>query len=154
MSVSQESIRQYEQTLLQQAEVLALGLAGLKSSDPARAQHVLSQIVERLEGIVGPSEPGAVERARPFVVASRKDEASSSRAGDEIEEFILDILADSPRGLSVQDIVSRMDEAQLSIRRQTLVVRLHRMEHAGKLAAIAHGHYALSEVERGRRRSM
>lgn len=147
MSVSQESLRQYEQSLLQQADLLAMSLAGLKSNDAARAEHVLSQIVDRLEAVIGRAPHGAEnERPRPFVVASKP-------AGDDIEEFILDILADSPRGLSVQDIVSRMDEAQLTIKRQTLVVRLHRMEHAGKLAAIAHGHYALSEAERGRRRS-
>jgi len=152
MSVSLESIRQFEQTLLQQAEGLALGLAGLRTSDPGRADHLLEQIVSRLERVAKPgitvpaADDSSADRPRPFVVASRT-------GGDDIEEFILDILADSPRGLSVQDIVSRMDEAQLSIKRQTLVVRLHRMEHAGKLAAIAHGHYALSEAERGRRRS-
>lgn len=147
MSVSLESVRQFEQNLLQQTEVLALGLAGLRTADASRADQLLSQIMERLQTVVG-HEAGAAgaERPRPFVVASRGP-------GDDIEEFILDILADSPRGLSVQDIVGRMDEAQLSMKRQTLVVRLHRMEHAGKLAAIAHGHYGLSDGERSRRRS-
>lgn len=147
MSVSLESVRQFEQNLLQQTEVLALGLAGLRSADAVRADQLLAQIIERLQTIVGQEAGSAgAERPRPFVVASRS-------SGDEIEEFILDILADSPRGLSVQDIVGRMDEAQLSMKRQTLVVRLHRMEHAGKLATIAHGHYGLSEGERSRRRS-
>jgi hypothetical protein len=147
MSVSLESVRQFEQNLLQQTEVLALGLAGLRSADPSRADQLVSQIIERLQTIVGQeSSVPTGERPRPVVVASRG-------SGDEIEEFILDILADSPRGLSVQDIVSRMDEAQLPMKRQTLVVRLHRMEHAGKLATIARGHYGLSEVELVRRRS-
>jgi len=147
MSVSLESVRQFEQNLLQQTEVLALGLAGLRSADSSRADQLLSQIIERLQTVVGHEVAvAAAERPRPVVVASRG-------SGDEIEEFILDILADSPRGLSVQDIVSRMDEAQLPIKRQTLVVRLHRMEHAGKLATIAHGHYGLSEGERVRRRA-
>ncbi|HMK79386.1 MAG TPA: hypothetical protein VK438_07030 [Xanthobacteraceae bacterium] len=147
MSVSLESVRQFEQNLLQQTEVLALGLAGLRSADAARADQLLSQIIERLQGVVGHNEVAAgAERPRPFVVAARAP-------SDEVEAFILDILADSPRGLSVQDIVSRMDEAQLPMKRQTLVVRLHRMEHAGKLATIAHGHYGLSEAERSRRRS-
>jgi hypothetical protein len=148
MSVSLESVRQFEQNLLQQTEVLALGLAGLRSADSARADQLLSQIIERLQTVGGQEASVAAtgERPRPVVVASRS-------SGDEIEEFILDILADSPRGLSVQDIVSRMDEAQLPMKRQTLVVRLHRMEHAGKLATIAHGHYGMSEVERIRRRA-
>jgi hypothetical protein len=147
MSVSLESVRQFEQNLLQQTEILALGLAGLRSADSARADQLLSQIIERLQTVIGHEVTvAAAERPRPFVVASRG-------SGDEIEEFILDILADSPRGLSVEDIVSRMDEAQLPMKRQTLVVRLHRMEHAGKLATIARGHYGLSEVELVRRRS-
>src|SRR5690349_8372502 len=105
MSVSLESVRQFEQNLLQQTEVLALGLAGLRSADAARADQLLAQIIERLQTVVGHEAGSAgAERPRPFVVASRS-------AGDEIEEFVLDILADSPRGLSVQDIVSRMDEA-------------------------------------------
>ena len=66
---------------------------------------------------------------------------------------ILDILAENPLGLSVQEIVDHLDEAQLEIKRRTLVVRLHRMVHAGKLASRAHGHYALSEAERTRRRA-
>jgi hypothetical protein len=85
------------------------------------------------------------ERSQPKLVASR--------ATDDIEEFILEILADSPRGLSVQEIVDRLDEADVEIKRQTLVVRLHRMVQAGKLSSRAHGHYSLSEAEHGRRRS-
>ena len=57
-----------------------------------------------------------------------------------------------PRG-DTQDFVDRFDEAQLAIRRQTLVVRLHRMVQSGRLASVAHGHYALSEAERVRRSS-
>jgi hypothetical protein len=86
---------------------------------------------------------GQSERRQPFLVASR----------DEIEQFILENFADSPLGLSVQDIVDRLAEANLDIKRQTLVVRLHRMVAAGKLASRAHGHYILSEAEHGRRRS-
>jgi DNA-binding IclR family transcriptional regulator len=78
----------------------------------------------------------------------------ASRGGaEDIEDFILDILAENPLGLSVQEIVDHLDEAQLEIKRRTLVVRLHRMVHAGKLASRAHGHYALSEAERTRRRA-
>jgi DNA-binding transcriptional regulator PaaX len=78
---------------------------------------------------------------QPVLVSSRLG------AGDEVEEFILDNLATSPSGLSVQEIVDRFNEAEIEIKRKTLVVRLHRMEHAGKLMSRAHGHYSLSEVE-------
>jgi hypothetical protein len=154
MTWSQDAIRLYEQDLLQKADMLAIGLRGLRSADPARADQLLTQISERLEGAVmrdiaavPAGEPAvAVERQRPLLVASRG-------GSEDIEDFILDILADNPLGLSVQEIVDHLDEAQLDMKRRTLVVRLHRMVHAGKLASRAHGHYALSEAERTRRRA-
>ena len=65
----------------------------------------------------------------------------------------MDILGETPTGMSVQDIVNDLAEAQLDIKRQTLVVRLHRMVRAGKLSPLTHGHYVLSEAERVRRRA-
>ena len=154
MAWSQDAIRLYEQDLLQKADMLAIGLKGLRSADPARAAQVLTAISERLEGAAlrdtvptHAGEPAAPpERQRPLLVASRG-------GAEDIEDFILDILAENPLGLSVQEIVDHLDEAQLEIKRRTLVVRLHRMVHAGKLASRAHGHYALSEAERTRRRA-
>lgn len=58
-----------------------------------------------------------------------------------------------PPGLSVQDLVDSLDDAQLEIKRKTLVVRLHRMVQAGRLAPQGHGNYTLSEAERSRRRA-
>jgi hypothetical protein len=155
MTWSQDAIRLYEQDLLQKADMLAIGLKGLRAADPARAAAALSAISERLEGAVlrdgaPPVQAGEaavpLERQRPLLVASRG-------ASEDIEDFILDILAENPLGLSVQEIVDHLDEAQLDMKRRTLVVRLHRMVHAGKLASRAHGHYALSEAERTRRRA-
>ena len=155
MTWSQDAIRLYEQDLLQKADMLAIGLKGLRSADPARAAQLLTVISERLEGAAVrdgvPTHAGEAaappERQRPLLVASR------GGGGEDIEEFILDILAENPLGLSVQEIVDHLDEAQLDMKRRTLVVRLHRMVHAGKLASRAHGHYALSEAERTRRRA-
>jgi hypothetical protein len=158
MAWSQDAIRLYEQDLLQKADMLAIGLKGLRSADPARAAQLLSAISDRLEGAAlrdgVPTPIGnlagepvtSLERQRPLLVASRG-------GSEDIEDFILDILAENPLGLSVQEIVDHLDEAQLEIKRRTLVVRLHRMVHAGKLASRAHGHYALSEAERTRRRA-
>src|SRR5690348_16389417 len=157
MAWSQDAIRLYEQDLLQKADMLAIGLKGLRAADPARAEHLLTAINERLEGAAldpvqartgqQTAEPAAThERQRPLLVASRG-------GSEDIEDFILDILAENPLGMSVQEIVDHLDEAQLEIKRRTLVVRLHRMVHAGKLASRAHGHYALSEAERTRRRA-
>ena len=159
MAVLPDAVRAYEQELLQKADMLALGLKGLRAAAPDRAAELLEDIAARLEvamardgGTVVP--PGVDERSRaeprrlaPVVVAARGGGA------DDIEDFILDILAENPVGLSVQDIVSNLDEAQLDIKRKTLVVRLHRMVHAGKLSSLAHGHYILSEAERSRRRA-
>jgi hypothetical protein len=165
MTILPDALRAYEQELLQKAEVLALGLGGLRAKSPERAAELLDVITEKLEAAAlqdsagkdagsarstggydarGPSEP---RRMTPVVVSARGGGA------DEIEDFIMDILGENPTGLSVQDIVNDLAEAQLEIRRQTLVVRLHRMVRAGKLSSLAHGHYVLSEAERGRRRA-
>jgi hypothetical protein len=154
MAWSQDALRLYEQDLLQKADMLAIGLKGLRSADPARAAQVLDVISDRLEGAalrdVTPMPASEVatppERQRPLLVATRG-------GSEDIEDFILDVLAENPLGLSVQEIVDHLDEAQLDMKRRTLVVRLHRMVHAGKLASRAHGHYALSEAERTRRRA-
>ena len=160
MSILPDAVRAYEQELLQKADMLALGLKGLKAAAPERAAELLDDIAARLEVAVARDaagtgiQSGVEERSRaeprrlaPIVVAARGGGA------DDIEDFILDILAENPVGLSVQDIVSNLDEAQLDIKRKTLVVRLHRMVHAGRLSSLAHGHYILSEAERSRRRA-
>jgi glycosyltransferase involved in cell wall biosynthesis len=157
MSIVPDAIRAYEQELLQKAEVLALGLGGLRAKSPERAVELLEAIMEKLEAAAIPGggvrsaaeerQPEAARRMTPVVVSTRGGGA------DEIEDFLMDILAENPTGLSVQDIVNDLAEAQLDIRRQTLVVRLHRMVRAGKLSSLAHGHYILSEAERGRRRA-
>jgi hypothetical protein len=159
MTILPDAVRAYEQELLQKADMLALGLKGLKAAAPERAAELLDDIAARLERAVardaaGISAPGTEERSRaeprrpgPIVVAARGGGA------DDVEDFILDILAENPPGLSVQDLVDNLDEAQLDIKRKTLVVRLHRMVHAGRLSSLAHGHYSLSEAERSRRRA-
>ena len=153
MALSPDAIRLFEQDLLQKADMLAIGLKGLRSADAGRAAELLTVITDRLEGAIsgdfsGGTEPVAAagERQKPLLVATRG-------GGDDVEDFILDVLAENPVGLSVQEIVDHLDEAQLDMKRRTLVVRLHRMVHAGRLAQRAHGHYALSESERTRRRA-
>jgi hypothetical protein len=158
MSILPDALRAYEQELLQKAEMLALGLNGLRASAPDRAAELLETITEKLAAAAiqgggntrippGGDGRGQAETRRLNVVSTRGGGA------DDIEDFIMDILAENPTGLSVQDIVNDLDEAQLDIRRQTLVVRLHRMVRAGKISPLAHGHYVLSEAERGRRRA-
>jgi hypothetical protein len=154
MTMLPDAVRAYEQELLQKADMLAMGLKGLASASPERAAELLAEISSRLgravaaEPVVEAQDRGRdPRRVAPVVVAVRGGGA------DDIEDFILDILAENPLGLSVQDIVDNLDEAQLEIKRKTLVVRLHRMVHAGRLSSQAHGHYTLSEAERSRRRA-
>jgi hypothetical protein len=147
---SPDAAGQVRHDLLLKAEVLAHYLRALGATDPEFAQQILAEITARLQSALLPEtrKGGSAvpfERRPPVLVASR--------ASDEIEEFILECLATSPLGLSVQEIVDRFEEAAFEIKRQTLVVRLHRMVQAGKLSTRAHGHYALSEAEHGRRRS-
>jgi hypothetical protein len=159
MTILPDAVRAFEQELLQKADMLALSLKGLNAAAPERAAELLDDISARLERAIAggaaagvTAVPGADDRAEPrrptpVVVAARGGGA------DDIEDFILDILAENPAGLSVQDLVNNLDEAQLEIRRKTLVVRLHRMVHAGRLSSPAHGYYSLSEAERSRRRA-
>lgn len=155
MAVSQDVALQIEQDLLGKAEVIVHYLHGLEATDTALADRIRDAIIARLEGngrdrddaaTAGRVERPTSTRRQPVLVASRG-------GGDEIEEFVLESLSDSPLGLSVQEIVDRLAEAELDIKRQTLVVRLHRMVQAGKLTSRAHGHYILSEAEHGRRRA-
>jgi hypothetical protein len=162
MTILPDALRAYEQELLQKAEVLALGLGGLRAKSPERAAELLDVITEKLEAAALQEKDGGSARSAGSYDARSPPETRrmtpvvvSARGGgvDEIEDFIMDILGENPTGLSVQDIVNDLAEAQLEIRRQTLVVRLHRMVRAGKLSSLAHGHYVLSEAERGRRRA-
>jgi hypothetical protein len=151
-------MRAYEQELMQKAEVLALGLGGLRAKSPERAAELLETIMEKLEAAAipggAPARSVADERSAPEPRRMTPVVVSARGGGtDDIEDFLMDILAENPTGLSVQDIVNDLAEAQLDIKRQTLVVRLHRMVRAGKLSSLAHGHYILSEAERGRRRA-
>src|SRR5262249_34202813 len=111
MTILPDAVRAYEQELLQKADMLALGLKGLKAAAPERAAEILDDIASRLEVAVtrdgagiASIQPGGDERSRteprrlaPVVVAARGGGA------DDIEDFILDILAENPAGLSVQD---------------------------------------------------
>jgi hypothetical protein len=160
MTILPDALRAYEQELLQKAEVLALGLGGLRAKSPERAAELLDAITEKLEAAAlqdagGARTPAGYDARSPSEARRMAPVVVSARGGgaDEIEDFIMDILGENPTGLSVQDIVNDLAEAQLEIRRQTLVVRLHRMVRAGKLSSLAHGHYVLSEAERSRRRA-
>lgn len=156
MAISQDAALQIEQDLLGKTEVIVHYLRGLEASDTALADRIRAGIIARLEDNAREREDASngakLDRGSPS--PRRQPVLVASRAGaDEIEEFILESLSDSPLGLSVQEIVDRLAEAELDIKRQTLVVRLHRMVQAGKLTSRAHGHYILSEAEHGRRRA-
>jgi len=170
MSILPDALRAYEQELLQKADMLALALTGLRAAAPERAAAIVEAITARLAGAAtsDDADAGQVdagtgaggmagdrardERGRPRRPASVVI-AARGGGSDDVEDFILDILAENPPGLSVQDIVDSLDAAQIEIKRKTLVVRLHRMVQAGRIAAQAHGHYTLSEAERSRRRA-
>lgn len=157
MTTLPDALRAYEQELLQKADMLSLGLKGLRATAPQRAAELLDIIMEKLEEAAAAAPAGGAPRAgaEERTAEPRRMVVVSARGGgaDDIEDFIMDILSENPTGMSVQDIVNDLAEAQLDIKRQTLVVRLHRMVRAGKLSPLTHGHYVLSEAERTRRRA-
>jgi hypothetical protein len=152
MALSPDVVRQVEQDLLVKADVLAYHIGNLVVTDAERARAVYEEIVARLRNAVSPAADLA-PKSELLSLDRRPSVRLAKSGGDEIEDFILDILAHSPRGLSVQEIVDGLVEAEIEIKRATLVVRLHRMLQAGKLTSRTHGHYVLSEAEHNRRQS-
>jgi hypothetical protein len=154
MALSSDVVRQVEQDLLLKADVLAYHIGSLVATDAERARSVCDEIVSRLRAAA--SVDSELEPKSDVLRSLDRERrpnvrlAARSGGGDEIEEFILEILAHSS-GLSVQEIVDRFVEAEIEIKRATLVVRLHRMVQAGKLTSRTHGHYVLSEAEHNRR---
>ena len=154
MALSADAAQRIEGELRTKAEILAYEIGNFVAKDAERAKAMYGEIIALLRDAVSPgtdfesgSEHPAPGRRPPLRLAAK------SGGGDETEEFILEIMANSPRGLSVQEIVERLQEAEIEIKRATLVVRLHRMVQAGKLTSRTHGHYVLSEAEHSRRQS-
>ena len=154
MALSLEVTREIEQDLLRKAGALAEYVGILVAADPERARSVCDEIISQLRAAISAD---AEQEPRSGVLRSLDRErrpnvrlAARSGGGDEVEEFILDILAHSSE-LSVQEIVDRFEEADIAIKRPTLVVRLHRLLQAGKLTSRTHGRYMLSEAEHNRR---
>jgi len=152
MALSSDVVRQVEQDLLVKADVLAYHIGNLVVTDPERARAVYEEVIARLRDAVSPAADLG-PRSELLSLDRRPNVRLARSGGDEIEDFILEILAHSPRGLSVQEIVDGLQEAAIEIKRATLVVRLHRMLQAGKLTSRTHGHYVLSEAEHSRRQS-
>jgi hypothetical protein len=154
MALSLDVVRQVEQDLLLKADILAYHIGNLVATDAERARSICDEIVSKLRAAA--SVDGAQEPKSDVLRSLDRERrpnvrlAARSGGGDEIEEFILEILAHSS-GLSVQEIVDRFVEAEIDIKRATLVVRLHRLVQAGKLTSRTHGHYVLSEAEHNRR---
>ena len=153
MALSQDVVRQVEQDLLLKADILAYHIGNLVATDAERARSICDEIVSRLRAAASIDEQQPKSDVLRSLDRERRPNvrlATRSGGGDEVEEFILDSLAHSS-GLSVQEIVDRFQEADIEIKRATLVVRLHRMVQAGKLTSRTHGHYVLSEAEYNRR---
>ena len=153
MALSQDVVRQVEQDLLLKADILAYHIGNLVATDAERARSICDEIVSRLRAAASIDEQQPKSDVLRSLDRERRPNvrlATRSGGGDEVEEFILDSLAHSS-GLSVQEIVDRFQEADIAIKRATLVVRLHRMVQAGKLTSRTHGHYVLSEAEYNRR---
>ena len=112
MALSPDVVRQVEQDLLVKADVLAYHIGNLVVTDAERARAVYEEIVARLRNAVSPAADLAPKSER-LSLDRRPNVRLAKSGGDEIEDFILDILAHSPRGLSVQEIVDGLVEAEI-----------------------------------------
>jgi hypothetical protein len=131
MALSSDVVRQVEQDLLVKADVLAYHLGNLVVSDAERAKAVYEEIVTRLREAVSPGADLA-PKSELLSLDRRPNVRLAKSGGDEIEDFILEILAHSPRGLSVQEIVDGLQEAEIEIKRATLVVRRPRQRERSR----------------------
>jgi hypothetical protein len=79
MTILPDALRAYEQELLQKAEVLALGLGGLRAKSPERAAELLDTIMEKLEAATlqdgQRADAGRLRRARPIPVGGAPHDA-------------------------------------------------------------------------------
>jgi hypothetical protein len=153
MELSADAIRQIEQDLLAKADILAYYLKGLSGVDASRAKAALGEIAARLEVALGSDGNFDSVRRRQRASSSQRSGTVVTERTPDIENFIIDSLTNNPLGLSVQDLVDRLAETAIQIKRPTLVVRLHRMLKAGKLKSRTHGHYVLNESEDRRSQS-
>ena len=112
MALSPDVVRQVEQDLLVKADVLAYHIGNLVVTDAERARAVYEEIVARLRNAVSPAADLA-PKSELLSLDRRPSVRLAKSGGDEIEDFILDILAHSPRGLSVQEIVDGLVEAEI-----------------------------------------
>ncbi|MFA6267857.1 MAG: hypothetical protein WC670_19340 [Pseudolabrys sp.] len=138
-----------ESDLLQKVEVLAFYLQAIGRESPEAAKRLKAEMVRRLEASmvrIADGRDASAEITEKRVALRPVLVTSQPLPRDNTEEFILASLASTPNGLSVQELVERLDEARIEIRRQTLVVRLHRMVRAEKLVVKSHGHYALNNA--------
>jgi len=104
MALPSDVVRQVEQDLLVKADVLAYHIGNLVVTDPERAKAVYEEIVARLREAASPAVDLA-PKSELLSIDRRPHVRLAKSGGDEIEDFILDILAHSPRGLlSVQEI--------------------------------------------------
>src|SRR5258708_35485912 len=79
MTILPDAVRAYEQELLQKAEMLALGLKGLRATAPDRAAELLEDIVARLE--VGMGRDGGAAMVPAGADLRRREEPRRLRAG-------------------------------------------------------------------------
>jgi hypothetical protein len=156
MKLSDATAARVGRRLRRDTEEIAVGIAGLVGLGLARdAEKLAAELCELLTGALAPrtqetaTPPKSVPAPESREIRPRGPYLVTSKHGvDEIEEFLLDLLAANPREQSVQAIAEALTEAELVIKRGTLVVRLHRMVQAGKLTSPSHGYYSLSDVQR------
>lgn len=125
------------------AQALLIG-----GKEPALGRELLDEALAAVEAALAELD-AQVHNARPKAVHPGGREPGHAGAREEptdIETFIIDLLGSYPEGLSVQLLLTTIDEAGFETpRRETLVVRLHRMAKAGKILNVSHGHYRLPD---------
>lgn len=131
--------------------LLVEALEDLAEANPGYADSVIQNIDRELKARyhlsseISTNIGSPVERVLSDV--GRKPGRSDFRGGEDtsnIEAAILSLLDRAPDGLTVEDLVRRLEAIEFDVKRPSLIVRLRRMAASGKIDTKTRGQYVLA----------
>jgi hypothetical protein len=118
-------------------------LNGIRPRSHAIADEVVRKIVNLLTS--GEAPQGGITSDAGNVVSLNRASELPLAENAHIEDFIFQCLTDATDAMSVQQLFDLVKEAGYEVSRPTFVVRLHRMQKAGRLIVPTTGHYRLPD---------
>lgn len=143
--------RNADQRVEEAFALLVQALQDLAEADPRYAELVIQNIDKELGARwrhLGDSSTNIGFASDPVPSdLGRVSGRSDSRGGEDtssIEAAILALLQRAPDGLTVEDLVRRLEASDFDVKRPSLIVRLRRMALSGKIDTKTRGQYVLA----------